>query len=42
MTIAFDNALQTPYQTSGVGSTIARVAGDIITGAGTNQVPVGG
>ena len=42
MTIAFDNALQTPYQTSGVGTTIARVAGDIITGAGTNQVPVGG
>lgn len=42
MTIAFDNALQTPYQTSGVGTTIARAAGDIITGAGTNQVPVGG
>jgi hypothetical protein len=41
MTISFDNALQTPYQTSGVGTTIARVAGDVITGAGTNQVPAG-
>ena len=41
MTIAFDNALQTPYATSGVGTTIARVTGDIITGAGTNTVPAG-
>ena len=41
MTIAFDNALQTPYATSGVGTTISRVTGDIITGAGTNTVPAG-
>lgn len=41
MTIAFDNALQTPYATSGVGATIARVAGDIITGEGTASVPPG-
>jgi hypothetical protein len=32
MTLAFDNALQTPIG-SGVGATIGRIAGDVITGS---------
>jgi hypothetical protein len=33
MTMAFDNANQTPYATAGVGSIVGRSVGDVITGS---------